>query len=107
MTADAYKSTGNFIRRDKTGIIVGQIRIAVLKTSSAGGLLKWANRWQKTLTAQGATMVKMNLERSQPPHAITTDAPLLIVADYPTRCQERKGRSREKVKMPNIPPAVK
>lgn len=76
----------NIIYRDETGAIAGKIKIAVLRMdeASTSGFLKWLEIWKRSLEGTEFGKIKVILETPQPPDGITTTAPLLFVAAYPT-----------------------
>lgn len=78
---------GHFIKMNEAGNVIGQIQIAVLRTdqSTTGNLMKRIREWEKTLNRLGFAQIKFDLERPQPPHAISTNAPLLYVTTFPAQ----------------------
>lgn len=76
----------NIIYRDETGAIAGKIKIAVLRMdeASTSGFLKWIEIWKRSLEETEFGKIKIILETPQPPDGITTTAPLLFVAAYPS-----------------------
>jgi hypothetical protein len=87
MSVTSGNQPENYIRRDAAGTIVGQVKIAPLRTDDAttGALMKHLRDWGKNLNAAGMTQLKLELDRAQPTHAIQTNAPLLYAVDYPQR----------------------
>ena len=87
IAASSRTEAGHFIKMNEAGNVIGQIQIAVLRTdqSTTGNLMKRIREWEKTLNRLGFAQIKFNFERPQPPHAISTNAPLLYVTTLPVQ----------------------
>lgn len=87
IAASSRTEAEHFIKMNEAGNVIGQIQIAVLRTdqTATGNLMKRIREWEKTLNGAGFAQIKFNLERPQPPHAISTNAPLLYVTTLPVQ----------------------